>query len=419
MIKTFSFIIDNVIKLCILILPLSIIAFDDSGGIVFISLYLLSILGIIVKIDKISFRLCKSEKKYVFSFIFYFVIVCASVLFHDSPLRELDTPSRFILALPLFFYIRQANIDPKTFENSFILGGMACFMVVLFHIYGSDTTSNKLILSQIGKLGLFTSVYSLILAIFFTIEENNKKRLVIFIALILALFAMYWSASRGAWIAALMSVFFLLFLNNYRYTFKEIIKFLLTLLTIIVLVFSIGDKAKIRLQNTILGVQYILNPEINANKEIIEKYRNDSLSLRYEIWKAAIISIRENYVFGYGEGNFNEGVMKLIKESKSPKTISHIKNPHSEILSSFFEQGVFGLLSLIFVFWFPLEFALKSRREDNLKNKIKLISIPVIIVLVFFFYSIFNGVFDHQSSALFYATFISLSLGFIIKSKSS
>jgi len=376
-------------------------------------------LGIIVKIDKISFRLCKSEKKYVFSFIFYFVIVCASVLFHDSPLRELDTPSRFILALPLFFYIRQANIDPKTFENSFILGGMACFMVVLFHIYGSDTTSNNLILSQIGKLGLFTSVYSLILAIFFTIEENNKKRLVIFIALILALFAMYWSASRGAWIAALMSVVFLLFLNNYRYTFKEIIKFLLTLLTIIVLVFSIGDKAKIRLQNTILGVQYILNPEINANNEIIEKYRNDSISLRYEIWKAAILSIRENYVFGYGESNFNEGVMKLIKESKSPKTISHIKNPHSEILSSLFEQGVFGLLSLIFVFWFPLEFALKSRREDNLKNKIKLISIPVIIVLVFFFYSIFNGVFDHQSSALFYATFISLSLGFIIKSKSS
>ena len=89
-----------------------------SGGSVVIPVLLL---GTIVLLNgKRLEYLNKSEILFLSSFLLYFCIQLVYLIIFNGELRELDTPSRFLLVLPIFLYIRSyLKIGESFFLDNF------------------------------------------------------------------------------------------------------------------------------------------------------------------------------------------------------------------------------------------------------------------------------------------------------------
>ena len=134
------------------------------------------------------------------------------------------------------------------------------------------------------------------------------------------------------------------------------------------------------------------------------------------MWKASYEIIKQNPVIGVGEGNYEKHQKKMIDRGEIDKSVSRFAHPHSEYVTSFIEQGSIGFLAFLMVLIAPIKRALDAIRHKHRYAHRTLISTTLVIVLHYAFYSFTSGVFDHQSSTLFYATFIAIVLG-LMKSR--
>ena len=103
----------------------------------------------------------------------------------------------------------------------------------------------------------------------------------------------------------------------------------------------------------------------NINKETLSKNNNynTSMGLRFVMWSEAmkIIKTDNNWIFGIGRSNFMPTMIKLHSEGKVVDEIRATPHPHSEYFNSFVEFGIFGLVSLLLIYLFPLLFYCNKR----------------------------------------------------------
>ena len=66
--------------------------------------------------------------------------------------------------------------------------------------------------------------------------------------------------------------------------------------------------------------------------------------------KASFILFKKN-LFGVGVGNFSDGLKSLEIENLIPKNLSRHPTPQSEFLLAASERGIFGIISIIFLFF--------------------------------------------------------------------
>ena len=145
---------------------------------------------------------------------------------------------------------------------------------------------------------------------------------------------------------------------------------------------------------------------------------NTSTGARLEMWKASYQVVKEQPLFGVGEDNYSKHQQALINQGKISKSVEDFLHPHGEYITSLVEQGFIGLVAFIAVLFVPLKYLLYRIKlnQDGYGQKI-LITSGLLIILHYALYSVTSGVFDHQSTALFYSAFMTIILG-LIKSNS-
>ncbi len=141
---------------------------------------------------------------------------------------------------------------------------------------------------------------------------------------------------------------------------------------------------------------------------------NSSSGVRLEMWKASFEVIKENPIIGVGEDNYAKHQKKLIDQGKIDKFAGNFLHPHGEYITSLVEQGAIGLLAFIFVLLAPIMLFLNIIKHSlfNYQERV-LAASGMLIVLHFGFYSFTATVFAHQSTALFYAVFLSIVVGLV------
>jgi O-antigen ligase len=143
-----------------------------------------------------------------------------------------------------------------------------------------------------------------------------------------------------------------------------------------------------------------------------------SSGARLEMWKAALEVIKENPIIGVGEDNYALHQKKLIEQGRIDKFVGKFTHPHGEYITSLVEQGVIGLLAFIFVLLTPVMFFIKIIKHNSFNYQERVLATSgMLISLHYLFYSFTSGVFDHQSTTLFYAVFMVIIFG-LIKSHS-
>jgi len=386
--------------LFIFILPSALIAIPKGGGVVALML-ILSLVGLAINRDKLE--LSKWEKYFVFSFIFYFFVVAVNLWWFDGKLHDLDTPSRLVLVLPIYFFIRKTDIKVDWFIWGVVLGsilaGLIKFGIIDVHYL------SKIVTVQTGSFTLLSSIFALSSLMFVGKGSSTIKNTLLFVAFASGIVASFMSGGRGVWIAAILSLIFIFIINPMRWSIRLRLS---AVLSMIILFYSaylipqtgVKNRIDLALKNTTSWVQ---NGQANT-----------SSGARLEMWKASFEVIKENPIIGVGEDNYAKHQKRLIEQGKIDKFAGNFRHPHGEYITSLVEQGLIGLLAFLLVLFTPIMFFFNiiKRNLFNYQERV-LTASGMLVGLHYLFYSFTSGVFDHQSTTLFYVVFMVIIFGLI------
>ncbi len=392
--------INFILGLMILILPVALISIPKGSSLVVLML-IISILGL--SFNRNSLELNKMEKFFIFSFSFYVATIAINLWWFDGYVRDMDTPSRLLLVLPIYFFIRKFEINVNWFIWGVALGAVAAGMIKLGVI--DVVYLSKVVTVQTGTFSLFSSIFGLSCIMFIRRGNPHIINVLLSVAFALGMVASFMSGGRGVWIAAVLSLMLTLAINPIQWSIKSR---LLTLLSFFVLFYSAYLTPQTGVKNK------IYEAVTNTTSWVQNGQANTSSGARLEMWRASFEVIKENPIFGVGEDNYAEHQQKLIDQGKIDKSVGGFLHPHGEYITSLVEQGAIGLLAFILILFAPIKYLLSHIRSELYEHENKpLIASGLIVVLHYLFYSFTSGVFDHQSTALFYAVFIATILGLI------
>ena len=389
-----------IMGMLIFILPSAIVALP-KGGVVVAFMLLISLLGL--GLNRCKFALSRWERYFVFSFVGYFAIIALNLWWFDGNLKDLDTPSRLILVLPIFFFLRKSDVSVN-----WVVWGVVMAVLFIF----SNQVSLKFNHSALytfqdnsGILTLYASILGIASLFFISKSKSLVLNTVFALSALSGITASLLLGGRGVWVAAFLSIIVLLLLNpmawRKRINFAILLTFIATILVAYV-VPNTGVKGRIGMAIS------------NVSSWMANDQSNTSSGARLEMWKASYKIVKQNLIIGVGEDNYAAHQRVLIEQGKIDPFVGKFHHPHGEYITSLVEQGLLGLFALLMVFLIPVRYALRLAKESQYYYESKpLILTAIVIALHYIFYSVTSGVFDHQSTALFYAVFMVITLGLI------
>jgi len=210
---------------------------------------------------------------------------------------------------------------------------------------------------------------------------------------------------RGVWIAAILSFIIILYLNPLRSSKnRRLLIFFIAICYGFIGYFSPVSGVK---ERTNIAVEEFFDYKS-------EGISFSSVGARLEMWKSSFLIFKENPIFGIGEGNFKEGNIELINKGLINSYVGHFNHPHGEYITTIVEQGIVGLIVLLFLFFSPLFKCYKeSKCADVNTHSNTLLVFLLSLLLHYIFYSMTNGVFDHQNTTLFFAAYLSIGMGLL------
>ncbi len=381
-------------------LPAALIAIPKGGYIVIIMLTL-SLIGLVFNRGKLA--LGKWEKYFVFSFVFYFIVIVINVWWFDGKLHDIDTPSRLLLVLPIYFFIRKTTLSINWLVWGIAIGAVLTGLLT----FGTIDTHyvSKVFSVQTGNFSLFSAILGLSSIMFISKSNSYLMNTLLISGFILGIVASIALGGRGVWISTTISIIILLFINPINWGKGAKFVVFLSFIGILVTAYLIPQTD-------------VKNRIYKASSETISWIENgksdSSVGARLEMWKASFEIIKENPLIGVGEDNYAKSQQVLIDQGKIDKFVGRFYHPHSEYITSLVEQGAIGLLAFILLLFLPLKHLLNVLQKNTISSCQKsLVATGLVVIFHYLFYSFTANVLAHQSTVLFYAIFLVVINGYI------
>jgi O-antigen ligase len=390
--------------LVVLMLSLSLVV-HKAAGYSALAIFLVSLLGLWVVRKEQSSAWTQWEKWWIFSILLFFGLIVLDVLMGYGDVSVLDSPSRLILAIPVFIYIRKVGVDVDSIWVGSAIGSVLAGVYAYYQhtILGNDMAGGFTSHIYFGQIALILTLFS-----FIGLLMNKKLwvRGVLLIAVIVGFYAVLSSGSRGGWVALPAVIALFLSIKTAKPSFGKKAVFIGVLMSILYAAY----------QSPQLPVKSRVDVTVN---NVIAYYQegkvNTSSGFRLEMWKAAWLMTEDSKFLGVGEAQYHTNLEKLIKEGKVYKGLDYFSAPHSQYFNSLSEQGAAGLLTLFLMMLIPLKVALNKMKENK---EIKFIGLFIAILIISYLdFMLTMETLERQLMVLIYAFIISILVGVLSYSK--
>lgn len=339
----------------------------------------------------LTITLDKELKLWIYSIVGFIIIVFISSLPNAGVgVSSIDSLTRLILALPVFFLVKRVGLDLKIVIIGSAIGGIfaglhSYYQIEILNLCMSSGFSNHIIFGQLAIILLLFSIYGVIN------YPNKLLKLLFVVAIIFSSYAVLTSGSRGGWLA-IPAVFMLLVRYNvWKFAWWKKLSVILLSFTIIVVAYLNNPMVKARVNNA----------AINVAAYFTENRVETSSGMRLEMWKAALVISKQNYGVGVGEDGYDVNMNKLVAQNKVNSAILPFHEPHNYYLQILVEQGILGLLVLMMIFFIPLKKLLRELKINSTSAFNSLLGATIIVSYLDFM--ITDSTFDKQLMALFFA----------------
>jgi O-antigen ligase len=384
--------------LVVTMLGLSLVI-HKSAGYSALAILLVSVLGLWVTRKETSPKWQNWEKWWIFSILFFFGLILLDVLMGYGDVSVLDSPSRLILAIPVFIYIRKVGMDIDSIWVASAIGSILAGIYAYYQhtILGANMAEGFTSHIYFGQVALILTLFSLV-----GVMMNKKLWIkgVLLMAVVMGFYAVIVSGSRGGWVAIpAIAILFSSIKTSKPSFWKKTIS-----LSVLAAILYIAY------QSPNLPVKSRVDAAIsNVTAYYQEDKVDNSSGFRLEMWKAAWLMTKDSNFLGVGEAQYHGHVIRLIKDDKVDKRLDYFSAPHSQYFNSLSEQGMIGLLSLFLMMLIPLRMGIDNIRE-NRQAKFTGLFVSVLIVSYLDF-MLTSETLDRQLMVVIYAFILSILIG--------
>lgn len=385
--------------------PPMLVAVPDGGAAVLVLLFLISVIGLLR--NRIKCQLTSDEKLLLITVGIFFLILAANIWYFDVKIRELDNFTRFIVLLPVYFFIRKSELNCGYAFYGILAGAIASFGIAYYQISYLDVDRAYGAVKIISFGGISTTLGLMCLAIAL-LGKTWWFRLLFLAGFVLGCTGSLLSESRGPWIALLTGLLTLGVVNPMSWSVK--LRIATGLLALLVLVSSYTIPiVKNRVDLTVT----------NINSYFSNNIVDSPVAFRLETWRGSIIAFTENPVLGIGEGNFSKKMKQLAAQGRVHPVVLRFNHTHNEFISAALYRGIPGLLSVLLLFVVPLIYFIKSVKSvKSVKSDVTMLSISGVMLIVCSMTVALSDIFFSQHVlTIFYAAYIYIFYG-LLHSKS-
>ncbi|MEX3967966.1 O-antigen ligase family protein [Paraburkholderia sp. EG286B] len=328
--------------------------------------------------------------------------VALSTLSHGHPMfKTWDSPSRFLLAIPIFLALRRA--PPRIFvwaDLSFTLGALSALALALFmpRDWG-DGRIGSAFLNPIhfGDLALALGVLSAI-ALNWWRKDSALWRALKIAGLVAGLAASLLSGARGGWATIPLVALLIVWELGRNKPFHWKVLMPVAVAVLLGLVYGLSGTVRDRVN----GVSSDLT-------QYTQGHRDTSVGIRLQLYEAAATLIAENPVLGLGGDGFRDKMTLMAKQGALTPTAAQFGEGevHNQLLAYMANYGIVGGLALLAIYVVPaVFFAAKLKSTSKTTRRTALIGLS--FILMFFVFGLTVETFDLKSTVSFYATMLAV-----------
>jgi O-antigen ligase len=310
-------------------------------------------------------ELHKYEKWYLWGLLTYFIFFLFS--FSINPFDSLgDTrfgnEIRFLLVIPLYLLVAKY----KQGIHCLVAGSVGALIIGFgFCLYELYIKGHSVFLGEYSKLftGPVMLIYLVVVLSYF-IPKLRKDTPYLWSGLIglvlIATFSIIAAEVRAAYIGYV--ILSLLFVSVYIRGWKKLATLIILLTSLSVMsIYSSAINSRMTIAydelTNYLSMQDHTDPKNNA--------AGSSVGVRLEMWRSTPLFIKDNPLFGVGNGNYQKSVVKYIKQGKVHPAAGQFYHPHNVFIGAVIDKGLLGLAATLFVCFFPLYVYLKTYRINK------------------------------------------------------
>jgi O-antigen ligase len=369
------------------------------------ALFVLVILSLYLLTSRKAYKnkLDRGDKYFSIAMASGLVTIFVSQLYHhDMIARYFDSDSRFLLAIPVLLALRHISMRTLSIiQYAFPLGAIAAFAAVMMknpHVrtYASTSFMNHIHLGDMALLLGFLSLFS----VNWLQKDGTGVKLLKILGLVAGSYVSVVSSARGGWIAIPVFVFVFIHFGTSGKMFNKILLAML-------LIGMIG----------LLGYLFIepIHQRIWMIYSDLSRFsgghENTSIGIRLQLWNAAFHLIAQNPVFGVGAAGFANAMDGLSATGLITPIAAGLGKGevHNEILAHTVRFGIFGLASILAVYFVPFVIFLRAARAKiHQKNVAAMMGMSV--TLGFFVFGLTVETFDLKMTAAFYSLTVAVLL---------
>ncbi len=401
----FSSLAERSIPLLLFVYPILLLPLRGGVDWCFALLVLLSIYRLA------SVRTQPAEKTWDRTALIYLVSMLSLVLatflsqtyhlqFNSHPY---DGASRFLFAVPIYLMLRrEPPATLKTLQYGFPLGAIVSPFILWFDPKNwGDNRLGSSFLNPIhfGDLALILGFLS-VLSIDWGRKDPWSVRSLKITGLIAGVSASLITGSRGGWLAIpALLIIWLYYRGRHNSAARNATIILLALFAAASL--------------------YLFVPEVHRRIDSVfqniaaygHQNEDTSIGIRFQIWKAAVLLILKNPLFGLGPDQFKYMMMPLYHAGVITRTAAEYGQGevHSEILVHTVNLGIFGLVSILLIYFGPLLLFIRSARSASHPGHAAAV-MGICLATGFIIFGLTVETFDLKMTATFYSLTVAVLL---------
>jgi len=369
------------------------------------ALFMLTILALFLLISRKAYKNKLDGADRYFSLAMasgLIAILLSQIYHHDIVARYFDSDSRFLLAIPVLLGLRHINIRIlSVMQYAFPLGAIAALIAVLVtnpnvRTYASTSFMNHIHLGDMALLLGFLSVFS----VNWAGSDHLAVKLLKILGLLAGLTVSVLSSARGGWVA--IPVFVLVFVY-FRTTGKLLNKLMLALLSIGV----VGLLGYLFIE----PIHHRLWMIYSDLSKFTGGHEDTSIGIRLQLWNAAIHLFAANPIFGVSAAGFAKAMDGLSASGLITPVAAGLGKGevHNEILAHTVRFGIFGLASILAVYFVPFAIFLRAARSKIHQQNVAAM-MGMCVTLGFFVFGLTVETFDLKMTAAFYSLTVAVLL---------
>ncbi|RYY02226.1 MAG: O-antigen ligase family protein [Gammaproteobacteria bacterium] len=347
-----------------------------------------------------SFHLIKEDIYIIGALSLYFIVNIFLNYLHHLPLSSYDKPLRYLLGIPVYFFLIAYPPKQIFFWSGLVVGAIgACLLAMHQRFFEGGNwwrPGGFINPIQFGDIALLLGILLLSGIQYLPIRTKHNCLMTIYLfAAAMGITASFLSWSRGGWLA--IPIVGLVFLKRCNFSLNKKSLFYL----IIILIFSII------LIHFLPDDNFLKARFVQTESEITDFYRGktdvNSVSTRFKMWHVGISAFKDAPFVGWGDlASIKENYSAYWKDLNELNNYNHL---HNEYIDELAKRGLIGFFSLMVLYFIPLMFFLRMSKY-SVHNMALFSTAGIVLILSCMMFGLTQVFMIHNSGATIFVFYL-------------